>query len=122
MRNIAVDDVVGMAGEAVEGVDGSALVRRQQQRCEVVGAAMRSVEPAALLIPGSDGGVGHRNPGPTTRSAASRPDISAVGTPTPGWVPQPASTTLSSGMLPVRNGPVCANRWVAENGVPAARP
>ena len=62
--------------------------------------------------------------GPVIRSAASRPEISAVGTPTPGTVPQPASTTLSvpRGMLPGRNGPLCRNECAKEKGVPATRP
>ena len=46
------------------------------------------------------------------RSAASRPDSSAVGTPTPGTVDDPASTTLSipRTVLAGRNGPVWPKR------------
>ena len=46
---------------------------------------------------------------PVTRSAASRPEISAVGTPTPGTVPHPARTAFAvpRGRFPGRNGPVC---------------
>jgi hypothetical protein len=45
-----VDDLVGVAREAVEGVDVRALPGRQQQRREVVGAPVRGVEPAAGLV------------------------------------------------------------------------
>ena len=61
---------------------------------------------------------------PVTRSAASRPDSSAVGTPTPGTVDEPASTTLSMPrtVLAGRNGPVWPKVWASANGVPAAIP
>ena len=61
---------------------------------------------------------------PVIRSAASRPDISAVGTPTPGTVDEPASTTLSMPrtVLAGRNGPVWPNVCASANGVPAAMP
>ena len=56
-----------------------------------------------------------RAPAPVIRSAASRPEISTGGMPTPGVVPQPASTTLSSPRtrLRGRNGPVWANVWAS---------
>ena len=62
--------------------------------------------------------------GPVIRSAARRPETSAVGTPTPGTVPQPASTTLSTprGRLPGRNGPLWPKECANENGVPATMP
>ena len=58
------------------------------------------------------------------RAAASLPEMSTVGTPTPGVVPQPASTTLSvpRTRLRGRNGPVWAKVWATENGLPAAWP
>ena len=61
---------------------------------------------------------------PVIRSAASRPDMSAVGTPTPGTVDDPASTTLSTPrtVLAGRNGPVWPNVCASANGVPAAMP
>ncbi len=61
---------------------------------------------------------------PVMRSAASRPDNKAVGTPTPGTVDDPASTTLSMPrtVLAGRNGPVWPNVWASANGVPAAMP
>ncbi|QGK69436.1 hypothetical protein GIY23_07780 [Allosaccharopolyspora coralli] len=61
---------------------------------------------------------------PVTRRAASFPDNRTVGTPTPGVVPEPASTTLSypRTRLRGRNGPVWAKVCAAENGVPAACP
>ena len=61
-----------------------------------------------------------RSPGP----AASLPEISTIGTPTPGCVPEPVNTTFGSVgcRLPGRNGPVCANVCAAANGVPAAMP
>ena len=45
-----VDDLVGVAGEAVERVDVRPLPRRQQQRREVVGPAVGGVEPPAGLV------------------------------------------------------------------------
>ena len=61
---------------------------------------------------------------PVTRAAASFPEISTGGTPTPGVVPDPARTAFSSPRtrFPGRNGPVWANVCAAENGVPAAWP
>ena len=52
------------------------------------------------------------------------PEISTIGTPTPGWVPEPTNTTLDSVgcRLPGRNGPVCEQVCAAANGVPAAMP
>ena len=49
---------------------------------------------------------------PVMRSAASRPEINAVGTPTPGTVDDPASTALSMPrtVLAGRNGPVWRER------------
>jgi hypothetical protein len=45
-----VDDLVGVAGEAVQRVDVRPLPGRQQQRREVVGLAVAGVEPAARLV------------------------------------------------------------------------
>jgi hypothetical protein len=61
---------------------------------------------------------------PVIRSAASRPETSAVGTPTPGTVEEPASTTFSMPrmVLAGRNGPVWPNVCASANGVPAAMP
>lgn len=61
---------------------------------------------------------------PVTRRAASFPDSRTVGTPTPGVVPDPASTTFAypGTRLRGRNGPVWAKVCAAENGVPAACP
>jgi hypothetical protein len=58
------------------------------------------------------------------RWAASLPEMSTGGIPTPGVVPQPARTAFSSPRtrLRGRNGPVCASVWAAEKGVPAAWP
>ena len=39
-----------------------------------------------------------------------------MGTPTPGWVPDPVNTTFSPHRLPGRNGPVCRNEWADANG------
>jgi len=46
--------------------------------------------------------------GPPIRSAAKRPDMRTIGTPTPGWVPLPAKTTFSkpAAILLGRKGPV----------------
>ena len=58
------------------------------------------------------------------RSAASRPDITAVGTPTPGTVDEPARITLSTPrtVFAGRNGPVWAKVCANAKGVPAAMP
>ena len=50
--------------------------------------------------------------------------MSTMGTPTPGWVPDPTKTTLDNPgcRLPGRNGPVCRTMWAEANGVPAAWP
>src|SRR5687767_10317729 len=55
------------------------------------------------------------------RWAASRPEISTGGTPTPGVVPAPANATLSAPRTTLRgrNGPVWAKVWARPNGVPA---
>jgi hypothetical protein len=45
-----VDDLVGVAREAVQRVDVRALPGRQEQRREVVGAPVRGVEPPAGLV------------------------------------------------------------------------
>ena len=59
------------------------------------------------------------------RSAASRPLISTIGTPTPGCTDEPASTTFSGprrGSVGGRNGPVWPKVCASANGVPAAMP
>ena len=56
---------------------------------------------------------------PVTRSAASRPDSSAVGTPTPGTVEDPASTALSTPRTVLAgNGLVWAKVCASANRVP----
>lgn len=145
-----VDDVVGVAGEAVEAVDGRAPLGGEQPGGEEVRPAVAGVEGAAGAVGGAQGGVGdtggvefagaHRVPpvvaaaarrgragppgSPVTRAAASLPEISTVGMPTPGVVPQPASTALAvpRTRLRGRNGPVWAKVWAAEKGLPAAWP
>ena len=61
---------------------------------------------------------------PTIRSAASLPETSTVGTPTPGVVEEPASTTLArpATMFFLRNGPVCRKTCEDENGLPSTIP
>jgi hypothetical protein len=56
------------------------------------------------------------------RSAASRPEISTIGTPTPGVVPEPAKTTFSPQMFRGRNGPVCPKRVGRGERRPALHP
>ena len=66
-----------------------------------------------------------RATGPVIRSAASRPLISTIGTPTPGCTDDPARTTFSGprrGRVEGRNGPVCPKVCASANGVPAAMP
>ena len=141
-----VEDVVGAAGEPVQRMDRRALLGGQQpggeeERPAVLGVQQRGTvgrRPAGpdrahrrrrvrsgSCLPASDAG---RDPAgstaPVTRSAASRPDIRAVGTPTPGTVDEPASTTLSMPrtVLAGRNGPVWPNVCASANGVPATMP
>src|SRR3712207_3121991 len=65
----------------------------------------------------------HETP-PGRRAAASLPEIRTMGTPTPGWVPEPVKTTLGRDgcRLPGRKGPVWVKLCAAANGVPAAMP
>jgi hypothetical protein len=60
----------------------------------------------------------------STLSAASRPEISTIGTPTPGTVPEPVNTSPGTrrSTLVGRNGPVWRNVWASENGVPRSIP
>ena len=60
---------------------------------------------------------------PRIRSAASRPEISTIGTPTPGWVPGPGEhDVLAPAGCAGRNGPVWPNECAAANGVPRSMP
>ncbi|MBM7859910.1 hypothetical protein JOD27_003716 [Lentzea nigeriaca] len=65
---------------------------------------------------------GHRPA--VTRWAASLPEMSTGGTPTPGVVPAPANATFSTPLTTLRgrNGPVCAKVCASPNGVPSALP
>ena len=121
-----VHHVVGHAREAVQRVDGGPLGGGEQPRREEVGAPVGGVEGPAAGVGLAQRGRGdpgrvelarrglrrrHRRrhaASPTMRCAASLPDTTTVGTPTPGVVPHPASTTFSTprGRLPDRNGPV----------------
>ena len=122
-----VEDVVGDAREPVQRMHSGALSRRQQPGGQEEGLAVAGVQAAALPIGvaqrrvpdtrrvelGVDHGrltseVGWLACTPVMRSAASRPDMIAVGTPTPGTVEDPASTTLSTPrtVFAGRNGPV----------------
>ncbi len=125
-----VEDVVGVPGEGVQRMDRRALVGSQQPGGQEVGASVLGGDlPAAAIcgaqvrIVDSGGvhfGVDHgdravistvvvdRSATPVMRSAASRPEISVVGTPTPGTVDDPASTTFSMPRTRFagRNGPV----------------
>ena len=64
------------------------------------------------------------DPRDSTRSAARRPEISTIGTPTPGTVPMPANTRPGTPAEAFcgRSQPVWLKRWSRENGVPADRP
>ena len=121
-----VDEVVGGAGGGVERVHRRAAVGGKQPGGQVV----------ALAVPRGDGGAvrgrrrrswscargdgGHRAAtGPVMRSAASRPLISTIGTPTPGCTEDPARTTFSGprrGRVEGRNGPVCPKVCASANG------
>ena len=67
-------------------------------------------------------GSGSAGSGPVIRSAARRPEISTMGTPTPGVVPDPANTMFSPHRFLGRNGPVCRNECAEANGEPSAMP
>lgn len=136
LRTGLVDDVVHPACEAVQGVDTGSALRRQNTCGGVVGTAVVSVQGPAeqVVLPqlaGTDpgrlefgGGGAHRStPLPvreTTRAAASLPESRTVGNPTPGVVPQPASTAFAvpGTVLRGRNGPVCVKVCASEKGVP----
>ena len=118
-RHIAevVDDVVGVAAEPVQRVHVVALDAGQRVRRPVVGRAVALVERAAQLVRLVE--CRHR-PSWSTRSAASRPEISTIGTPTPGTVLLPANTSPGARLSTLfgRNGPVWKNRCDSANGVP----
>ena len=125
-----VEDVVGVAREAVQRVYRRALVRGEQSGGKEVGAAVFGgdlsaapigrAQPHILDAGGVQLGADHRDRAfrsrvvvlgatlPVIRSAANRPEINVVGTPTPGSVDEPASTALSMPrtVLAGRNGPV----------------
>src|SRR5581483_10127734 len=98
----------------------------------VRGAQRRVGDPGGVEFAGRHAGTSavvrrarRAAPGsPVTRAAASLPEMIAVGTPTPGVVPQPARTAFSVPLtrLRGRNGPVWAKVCAAENGVPAPWP
>ena len=57
-RAEVVDDLVGVAGEAVQRMDVRPDVGRQEQRGEVIGLAVLGVEPATPLVRRPEAGVG----------------------------------------------------------------
>ena len=133
-----------MAGEPVQRVHRRTLVGCEQPGGQEEGAAVLGVDGAAAPVGLAQ--AGSRTPAasssepimrcttwligpavrarPVIRSAANRPDSSAVGTPTPGTVDDPASTTLSMPrtVLAGRNGPVWPKVCANANGVPATMP
>ena len=142
-----VDDVVGVAGEAVQGVHVGTFGPGQQAGGQVVGPAVFRVQPASVLVPRPAGrprcsrrlpvpcarGVllGRRalplrcsHAAPVMRAAASFPEINTIGTPTPGCVFEPQKTRFSIRRSRVgkRNGPDWPNECAAANGAPAASP
>src|SRR5262249_7617144 len=132
-----VHNVVGVAGEAVQGVDVVALHRREQLRRPVVRRAVRAIEPLALGVAlfERDHRVGETPGAPpapalpaldssSTRSAASRPDSRTMGTPTPGTVDEPTKTTPGAFALTLfgRKGPVWKKLWAMAKGVPRSIP
>ena len=68
-----VDELVGVAGEAVEGVHVRPLGRGEQQRGQVVGAAVGGVEAAARLVGRPQRRVG--DPGRVQLPPAHRRDL-----------------------------------------------
>ena len=140
-----VENVIGAAGESVERMDRRPLLGREQPGGEEERTAVLRVEHPAPFVGVAQGrivhtggvelGANHVRPlpicvatfrvaAPVIRSAASLPESRAVGTPTPGTVDDPASTTFSipRTVLAGRNGPVWAKVCASANGVPAAIP
>ena len=122
-----VDDVVGVAAERVQRVDVVALDGRQHHRRPVVRRAVALVEPPALGVARlqRDRSSPRRAPRTlSTRAAASLPDTSTIGTPTPGTVDDPTNTSPGTrrSTLRGRNGPVWRNVWASANGVPRSMP
>ncbi len=83
-----VHDVVGPAGEAVQGVHGGAAFERQQAGGQEVGLAVTRVEPSATGVGGAERGIGdsgrvefttaHRHlPGPGREWETGRPRSAA---------------------------------------------
>src|SRR6266540_6663086 len=124
------------------GLDGGALLQQHPSGRVAQEDRERAVQPARRPMRDVDGGrtdghavlvdeldlvrlAGDCHDGlPVTRDAASLPEISTIGTPTPGCVPEPVNTTFGKVgcRLPGRNGPVCRNVCDDANGVPAAMP
>src|SRR5215217_6844347 len=138
-----VEDVVGSPSEPVERMHRGSLIGGKEPRRKKKRSPVRCVDRAAATIGVTQcriadassvkfrtdhvfttRGLLRRNEIPVIRSAASRPDSIAVGTPTPGTVEDPANTTLSipRTMLAGRNGPVWPNVCAKANGEPAAIP
>ena len=92
----------------MRGVEPTArLVRRPQRRVH---------DLCGVELPAPRRTAAHRTAPPRMRSAASRPEIKTIGTPTPGWVPEPTNTTLSKARLPAataRSAGTCARRRTA---------
>ena len=94
-----IDNVVGQPAERVDGVDVLALRLGQQGRAPEVGGAVAArsawrtagsprsarlrCEIQSFIAPAPEGSA-------ATRLAASLPEMSTIGTPTPGTVPEPA--------------------------------
>ena len=119
-----VDDVVGEAGEGVDGVDVAAGLLGQQAGTPPVRGAVRPRDGAARVALGetwdprprtrwsaphdtTTRGTGRAAPAYSwTRWAASFPLTSTMGMPTPGWVPEPAKTSPGAAVdVRGRNGP-----------------
>src|SRR5438067_10217586 len=128
LRRRPVSAARGRGQPARRGVDGR-MRGRSGDAVEHPGAVdappLHGHRPVLGQAPARD----HRVDGghlahPVTRCAASLPEMSTIGTPTPGWVPEPTKTTFDSPLWRVggRNGPVWKSVCAAANGVPAAIP
>ena len=123
-----VDDVVGVAAEAVERVHVVALGRRQQRRstssrwCRAGGSAARQCAYERSQAWSSSRGRPRGSQRPARRRAARRSAPSARRR--PGTVPEPAKTSPGArrSTLAGRNGPVWRKRCDSANGVPRSMP
>ena len=111
-----VDDVVSGAGQGIEGVYMLPLLAGQYLGRPIEAGAVPPRQPGAPPIPHREclRRGGHQRTidvsvaYSSTRSAASRPEIKTIGTPTPGTVDDPTKNNPGTRLSRLfgRNGPV----------------